>query len=82
MGLVGPGLVGDATLTSTGVSLMMIVAVVAVGLAMMGQFVGRRDGAVLAALYVAAMLVLGLGNDDSGDQPAATSTSEIVPDSD
>lgn len=77
IGLVGPGLVGDDTLTSMGLALMMLVAVVSFALALQGRFIGRWDGMVLLALYVASMITLGVGTDDD-DDAMVTPTAVVV----
>ena len=58
MGLVGPGAIGDGSLTGLGVVAMLVVAVVSYGLASRGAVADRRDGAVMLAMYVVAMIVL------------------------
>lgn len=75
IGLVGPGLVGDSSLTSLGVGLMMLVAVVSFGLALRGKVIGRSDGALLLAIYIASMAALGVAN----DRDSAASVEPPVP---
>lgn len=67
IGIIGPGLVGDDVLTGAGVIFMLVIAIGSFALALRGRFVGRADGAILLALYVAAMIVLGVGADDDAD---------------
>jgi len=67
IGLIGPGIIGDDTLTGLGVVLMLIVAVGSFLLALRGRFVGRVDGAILLAFYIFAMIVLGTGADSDDD---------------
>lgn len=69
IGLFGAGLIDDETLTGAGVVMMMIVAVVSLTLAAMGSRLRKVDGAVLLAIYVAAMVILASGADadDEGE---------------
>ncbi len=61
MGLVGPGVIGDDVLTGFGAVAMVVISVLALGLAWRGRRLDRVDGAVLLAGYVVTMAVLGLG---------------------
>lgn len=70
IGIVGPGVVGDDHLTLWGTLLMAAIAIVAYGLMLLGRSVSRRDGAVLLALYVAAMVTLATGSSDDDDDAA------------
>lgn len=68
MGLLGAGVIGDDSLTSTGIVVMLIVAVASFGLASMGLFLGKWDGAVLLAIYsVATVLLVGDATGDDED---------------
>ncbi|MFT4656544.1 MAG: cation:H+ antiporter [Candidatus Aldehydirespiratoraceae bacterium] len=71
MGLVGPGLIGDDRLTTLGNGLMLVVCASAFLLALIGRFVGHREGIVLISMYLVAMVVLGTGaaNDDTASAP-------------
>lgn len=80
MGLIGPGLVGDESLTGIGLIAMLVVSIVSFGLAARGRFVDRRSGAVMVAMYVGAMVLLGVGNDqgDDGDTGPALPSEVVV----
>ena len=69
MGILGPGLIGDESLTGNGVILMLIVSVLAFALASMGLFLGKKDGAMLLVCYVVVMVLLigDAGADDNSD---------------
>lgn len=67
MGLIGPGPIGDDSLTGIGLAAMLAVALVSFGLAAWGRFVDRRNGVVLLAMYVGTMVLLGAGSDGSDD---------------
>ena len=71
IGLVGPGVIGDDTLTGAGIALMLIVAVGSFLLALRGKFIGRGDGLVLLSLYVVAMVVLGFSESDDEESGMA-----------
>ncbi len=66
IGLVGPGLIGDASLSGLGIGLMMVVAVGSFVMAVNGKMIGRADGVILLVLYVASMAALGVTNDPDG----------------
>ncbi len=63
MGLIGPGLVGDDTLTTFGIGAMLLVAGVSFLLAI-GGTIDRPRGLVLLALYVGAMVLLAVQEDE------------------
>lgn len=64
MGLVGPGLVDDPTLTGTGLVLMLGVAALSFALGWRDRSIARPNGVVLLAAYVACTAVLGLNSED------------------
>ncbi len=61
MGLVGAGAIDDPSLTGLGIGAMMVVVALAYAGALIGKRAGRLDGAVLLAVYAAAMVLLGTG---------------------
>ncbi len=71
MGLVGPGIIDDPTLTGTGLVLMLAVAVGSFALGAYGRYVGRPDGVLLLASYVTIMLVLGSSASDDDEEDDA-----------
>ncbi|MEL6892278.1 MAG: calcium/sodium antiporter [Actinomycetota bacterium] len=71
MGLVGPGLIEDETLTGVALALMLAVALFAFVTGFFGQRIGRVDGSILLAAYVAIMIVLGTAAGDGDDSGAA-----------
>ncbi len=66
MGLVGAGTIDDVSVRTTGVVVMLVVAVTSFALASMGLFLGRWDGAVLLSIYVVATVLL-VGQADVDD---------------
>lgn len=78
IGLVGPGLIGDDTLTGPGIALMLIVAVGSFALALRGKFIGRGDGLVLLTLYVVAMVVLGVGDSEDEEPGMGAPAAPVV----
>ena len=87
MGVVGPGLIGDDLLTSWGIGAMSAVSLIAFALCVRDKLIRRGDGVVLVALYLGAMVLLGLGaSDDDGtdteieiDATAGHTISLVVP---
>lgn len=77
MGLVGPGLIGDDSLTGIGLVLMLAVGVTALGLIFFGLFVGPRDGAVLLASYALTMGILGLTAESDEPTEAGSAVVEV-----
>ncbi|MEM7342413.1 MAG: calcium/sodium antiporter [Actinomycetota bacterium] len=58
IGLVGPGAIGDDTLSTLGVGVMMTVVLLAFALILHRQGVSRWNGVVLLVVYAAAMVIL------------------------
>jgi len=67
MGVIGPGMIDDDSLTGLGLAVMLAVAVIAFITGFIGKKVGRIDGAILLALYVAAMVLLAASATDADD---------------
>jgi cation:H+ antiporter len=66
MGIIGPGLIGDDSLTTYGVAAMLAVAGVSLVLSVRG-FIDRPRGLLLLALYVGAMVLLAVQEDERLD---------------
>ncbi|BAN01667.1 calcium/sodium antiporter [Ilumatobacter coccineus] len=78
MGLIGPGLIGDDSLTTYGLAAMLAVAAVSFLLSIGGS-IDRPRGVVLLALYVGAMVLLAVQEEELIDEePAAEVTVEAV----
>ena len=60
MGLVGAGAIDDPTLTGLGIGAMMVVIVLAYLGALVGKRASRIDGVALLAIYLGAMVLLGV----------------------
>ncbi|WP_423922199.1 calcium/sodium antiporter [Candidatus Poriferisodalis sp.] len=60
MGLVGAGAIDDPTLTGLGIGAMMAVIVLAYLGALVGKRASRIDGVALVAVYIGAMVLLGV----------------------
>ncbi|MEM1332549.1 MAG: calcium/sodium antiporter [Actinomycetota bacterium] len=75
MGVVGPGVIEDDSLTGVGIVSMLVIAVGAFGLCAIGLRVGRPAGSILLAAYVGTMVLLATSatddDADTGDQAAA-----------
>ena len=75
MALIGPGVIGEDTLTKDGLILMLGVAIISFALALIGRALTRRDGMILVAMYVASMVWLGIAtNGGNNDDTAAVGT--------
>lgn len=70
MGLIGPGLIGDDTLTTVGIAVMLGVAALSFVLALSGS-IDRPRGVVLLACYVGAMVLLAVQEDEAADDESA-----------
>ena len=80
VGMIGPGVIDDDTLTGVGLVLMLAVAAYAYVSGFVGYRIGRLDGAVLLSAYVAIMIVLGAGaGEDDDDDEDASITSTTAP---
>lgn len=71
MGLVGPGLIGDDSLTSYGIAAMLVVVAVSFVLATIGRAVGRADAVILLSLYVGTMVMLAVQEQERIDEEDA-----------
>jgi cation:H+ antiporter len=70
IGIIGPGEIGDDTLTGVGLGAMVLVTVLAFGFASTSRLLTRVEGAVLFAVYVAVTIVLATSSAPE-DEPAS-----------
>lgn len=71
MALIGPGPIGDESLTTYGIAAMLTIAVVSFVLAAIGRSVGRVDAIILLSLYVGAMVLLAVQEQERLDDEEA-----------